>query len=98
GPSRKARLGRAVAPAPERAPNGSSKLTREIVGRIDPAAERPNRMERHRDDGVGVIEDIDAGQTHHPAEWFGEQTPAVELERVNDFAQRTVVAARASGH
>jgi hypothetical protein len=43
-----------VAPAPQDAPDRRTQLARQIVGLIESALERADRMERHGNDGVSV--------------------------------------------
>ena len=50
-----------------------AELARQVVGLIEAACNGAQRMERHRHDGVRVLEQVRAGLAHHAPERFGEQ-------------------------
>jgi hypothetical protein len=44
----------------------------------------------------GAVQQIRAGHAHHPAERLGQQAPRLNLKRLDDLAQRAVIASGAS--
>ena len=74
-----------------------AKMPGEIVGLIESTPHPPPRVEWYRDDHIGVREDSGTGRPHHGRKRDGEAAAAFVLERVNDLAQRTLVAAGGSG-
>src|SRR4029079_14858938 len=82
--------------APQRAKHREAEVLSEIVGLIEAAAQRAQRMERHRHERVRVGEDIAAGLTEKTRERSRERAAPLVFEGVNDVAQRAVVAAGAA--
>jgi hypothetical protein len=76
-------------------PHGQTQLLRQVVSLIESTPELAPRVQRHRHDGVGILEQVDAGLSHHHAKRRRERAPALVLERVNDRPQRAFVAAGA---
>lgn len=89
-------LRRAVIGATEPAPDRESQLTREIVGLVEAATQTTPWMERNGHDGVRAGEDVCARVAQPGAERDGEGPPALILERLQDLAERAVVAAEAA--
>ena len=94
---RKSSLWRAVPAPAEDAPDRQAELTRKIVRLIESALTRPERMQRHRDDGIGSGQDVRAGVAHELAERTGEHSAPFVFECVKYRAQRAVVQSNAAG-
>jgi hypothetical protein len=86
-------LWRAVTDATQHAPDRQAQLAREIVGLIEPALDRPERMERDRDDRIRAREQIAPGLAKKAAKRRGQRATALVFEGVDDLAERAVVPA-----
>jgi hypothetical protein len=87
-----------VPPAPQDAPDRRTQLARQIVGLIESALERADRMQRHGNDGVGVSSSsAPVSRIIRPSGSASTRALAV-LECVDDVFQRTVIASGAACH
>jgi hypothetical protein len=77
----------------QRAPDRQPELAGKIVGLIEAALNRPERMQRHRDDGVGAGEQVPPGLAQQRGERRGEHAPALILEGMDDLPERAVIPA-----
>jgi hypothetical protein len=89
-------LRRAVTNAPKHMPDRKSHLPRQVVGLVEAALQRPQRMKRDRNHRVRAREKVGAGGPQQRAERTREDAAAVVLERVDDLPERSVIAAGAS--
>jgi hypothetical protein len=86
-----------VTPPPKQAPDREPKIAGQIVGLIEPAAHRPQRVERHWNNCVGALQHLSARLDHQASQRLGQGPPMFVLERVDDLAQRAVMAPRTPG-
>jgi hypothetical protein len=82
-----------VTDPPQRAPDRQPELARKVVGLIEAALNRPERMQRNRDDGVGAGEQVPPGLAKQRGEWRGEHAAALILEGMDDLPERAVIPA-----
>jgi len=85
-----------MTPSSQQAPDGQADLSREIVGLVEPTAQKTQRMQWHRHHGVGAVERLQPAAAHQPRQRNGELTAAFELERLQQFAQGALIRAATS--
>jgi hypothetical protein len=85
-------LRRAVTDATQNSPHRQTELAREVVGLIESALHRPERMERDRNHRIGAREEVAPGLAQQGRKRRGEHAPPLVLERVDNPAKRAVIA------
>ena len=70
--------------APQDTPDGQPELARKVVGLVETALERAERMERNGNHGVRARQKIGTFVPQKRRKRPGEPAPALVLERVND--------------
>lgn len=89
-------LRRIVPAPPQGAPHGPSQGARQVVRLIEAALPGAPGMQRNGHDGISAMECVRAGVGHQRGQFAGKRATFLVLERVDDLAQRAVVAATAS--
>ncbi len=95
---RQRRLRRSRPAAPQRRPHRPAEMPREIVRLVETTLQHPPRMQRNRDDRVGLVEPVRVGADDERRERRGQCAALIVFECVNDRAERPVVPAGAAGH
>lgn len=67
-------------------------MLREIASLIESAAQAPADVKGHRDNAIGVLQDVDAARTHAKRQWARQRTPSFVLKSVNDVAEGALVS------
>lgn len=67
-------------------------MLREVSGLIESAAEAPADVKGHRDNAIGVLQDVDAARTHAKRQRARQRSPPFVLESVNDVAEGALVS------
>jgi hypothetical protein len=62
-------------------------MSRQVIRLIEAALQRPPQMQRHRDDGVGALQELRPGACDQRGEWSGQDAPLAVLEGMDDPAQ-----------
>jgi hypothetical protein len=70
---RQARLRTTEPPAAEQAPDGEAQSAREVVSLVEAPGERAPRVQRHRDDGIGPVEDLVSRRSHQRGQRLGQE-------------------------
>jgi hypothetical protein len=86
-------LRRAVTDATQDPPHRQPELAREVIGLIESALHRPERMERDRNHRIGAREQVAPGLAQQGGQRRGQHAAALVLERVDNPAKRAVIAA-----
>jgi hypothetical protein len=71
-----------VAPAAEHAPDRPPELPRQVVGLVEAAPQRTNRVERDWNDRINAVEHVASSVAQQLAERLGQLPAALVLERV----------------
>jgi hypothetical protein len=58
---------------------------------------QPQAVERHRNDEVGLRQELGAGPRHHGAQSFGQLDPVAVFQPVDEGAGRSIVVSRRAG-
>ncbi len=94
--SGEADLWRRPPPASQNVGNRDAEVSSQGRGLVETTTPYPERMEGHRDDDIGTVEQVASGGSHEGSERMHQRATSLVLERVDDQPQRSAVVPRSS--